>query len=152
MPSWCSPGRRAWRCCCATRTRASTSTPTGASPKTWCCSGERCPPLLVGCVCVCVCVCACVCVFRFYTLIRNHGPSSVRRLKQTRVLVDRHSHTHTQKHSVSHPPQPRIRLFFHRTMTAQSVVCLCLFYFKNCIAWIAVLDHIRTSGPALWVA
>lgn len=46
-PSWSCPRRTAWRCCCATRTRASTSTPMGVSPKTWCCSGARCPHLSV---------------------------------------------------------------------------------------------------------
>lgn len=44
MPSCSCPARTAWRCCCATRTRACTSTPTAASSRMWCCSGGRCPP------------------------------------------------------------------------------------------------------------
>lgn len=47
MPSWCSLKLMEWRCCCVTRTKASMSTPTGESPRTWCYSGERCLPLLV---------------------------------------------------------------------------------------------------------
>jgi len=36
------------RCWFATRTRASTSTPMAASPRTRCCSGGRCPPRSVS--------------------------------------------------------------------------------------------------------
>lgn len=47
-PSSSCPTRTGWRCCCATKTRGFTSTPTGASLRMWCCSGERCPPLSVS--------------------------------------------------------------------------------------------------------
>ena len=42
------PAQMAWRCCCATRTRVSMSTPMDVSSRMWSCSGARCPHLLVG--------------------------------------------------------------------------------------------------------
>lgn len=44
MPSSSCPTLTELSCWCVTKTRVSTSTPTDASPKTWCCSGARCPP------------------------------------------------------------------------------------------------------------
>ncbi|CAG06676.1 unnamed protein product [Tetraodon nigroviridis] len=41
-----SPTQTASSCWCVTRTRAFTSTRTDASPRTWCCSGERCRPYI----------------------------------------------------------------------------------------------------------
>ena len=41
-PSSSYPTLTASSCWCVTKTRVSTSTPTDASPRTWCCSGEKC--------------------------------------------------------------------------------------------------------------
>lgn len=49
-PLWCFPRPTAWRCFCAMKMRGSMWTHTAESLKTWCSSGERCPPLLVGLV------------------------------------------------------------------------------------------------------
>ncbi len=51
-PLWCFPRLTAWRCFCVMKMRESMWTHTAESLKTWCSSGERCPPLLVGFGCL----------------------------------------------------------------------------------------------------
>ncbi len=51
-PLWCFPRPTAWRCFCVMKMRESMWTHTAESLKTWCSSGERCPPLLVGFGCL----------------------------------------------------------------------------------------------------